>query len=80
MIPKIKTHAAQAASVTPETMPLTGYIRLNKLIKFVPLSKSSIWRLSKKDKFPRPVKITDNCTVWKCEAVHAWLNSKELSQ
>ena len=54
----------------------TGYIRMASLTKIVPLVPSSIWRLVKKGTFPKPVKLSENCTAWKVEEVRAWLDAK----
>jgi prophage regulatory protein len=59
------------------TLPESGLIRMAQLVKVLPISKNTIWRLSKLGKFPKPVKLTENTTAWKCQDVHAWLASKE---
>ncbi len=65
--------------IANQQLPTTGYIRIVDLVKFIPLSKNSIWRLSKTGKFPKPVKLSEKCTAWKCEAVHEWLASREVA-
>ncbi len=62
-----------------ENLPTSGLIRMAQLVKFLPISKNTIWRLSKLGKFPKPVKLTENTTAWKCEEVHAWLASREAA-
>jgi prophage regulatory protein len=55
------------------------FIRLKEVLRQVPISRSSVWRLAKLGKFPRPVRLTDRCTAWKQEEIQAWLASKETA-
>ncbi len=68
------------AKPEPDKLPESGYIRIDTLIKFLPLSKSSIWRLSKNKKFPQPIRLSEGVTAWKADDIHAWLASKEAAQ
>jgi len=61
-------------------LPSAGYIRMNDLTKIIPLVASSIWRMVKKGTFPKPVKLSENCTAWKVEEVRAWLDSKAADE
>jgi len=62
---------------TTETLPETGYIRLETLVKFIPFGRSTIWRKSKQGTFPKPVKLSANITAWRAEDVRAWMSDKE---
>ena len=55
-----------------------GYIRVNALTKIIPFSASTIWRKAKSGSFPKPIKLSEQVTAWKCEDVRAWMNAKEL--
>ena len=68
------SHRAKPKPVL-QTLPETGYIRLDKLLVFVPYSPATVWRKIKKDKFPKPVKLSDRVTAWRVEEVRAWLDS-----
>ncbi len=63
-----------------QKLPATGYIRIAYLVTFLTLSKPTIWRLVKAGKFPKPIKLSEQCTAWKAEAVHEWLASLESAQ
>jgi predicted DNA-binding transcriptional regulator AlpA len=43
----------------------------------LPLHPNSIWRLVKAGKFPKPIKLSEGCTVWRLEDVEAWEKSRE---
>jgi predicted DNA-binding transcriptional regulator AlpA len=62
------------------TMPMTGYVRLSRLITFIPLSASTIWRKSRAGTFPKPYKLSENSTAWKCSEVLEWQKEMEMTQ
>jgi prophage regulatory protein len=62
----------------PATLPLSGYIRVNALIKIIPFSTSTIWRKSKSGDFPKPIKLSEQVTAWRVEDVRAWMQAKDL--
>ena len=39
----------------------------------VPISKTTLWDMVKKSKFPAPVKLSERCTAWRVEDVKQWL-------
>jgi len=55
------------------------YLRAKDLAKRLGLSVNTIWRLSKQDKFPKPIKLSEKVTVWKSSDVLSWLASKEAA-
>ena len=70
-------HSKNEQRIAEQQLPKTGYVRMADLIKFIPVSKSSIWRMSKAGKFPKGVKLSEKVTAWKAQEVQAWLESKE---
>jgi|GEM_PF-966439 len=57
-------------------LPATGFIRQKPLIPmFVPFSSATLWRKVQRNEFPRPVKLSERVTAWRCEDVHAWLQA-----
>ncbi len=61
----------------PATLPESGYIRVNDLIKIIPFSASTVWRKAKKGSFPTPIKLSEQITAWRVEDVRAWMASTE---
>ncbi len=48
------------------------FYRLPHLTKRIGVSGSSIWAWVKKGTFPKPVKLSPNCTAWTAESVEKW--------
>ena len=60
--------------MTPEK-----YYRLPELQELVPLSRSVIYDMIARGKFPRPVKLTARVSAWKSSEVAAWLAEREAA-
>lgn len=55
-------------------LPTTGYVRESKLVPHIlPVSRATLWRMVKADKFPKPIKLSSRITAWRVEDVRAWL-------
>jgi len=63
--------------LTQDPLKAGSNLRVSALAIRLGLSKSTIWRLVREGKFPKPIKLSDKVTVWKAEAVLEWLESKE---
>lgn len=42
----------------------------------IPVSAKTIWEWVRKGQFPKPVKLSDNVTVWRKSDIDAWLEDK----
>ncbi|MBL7090398.1 MAG: AlpA family phage regulatory protein [Acidovorax sp.] len=51
----------------------TGFVRQSLLLRFVPFSKSTLWRRVKAGLFPAPVRISVGITAWRAEDVRHWI-------
>jgi predicted DNA-binding transcriptional regulator AlpA len=51
-------------------LPPTGFVRQRLLLRFVPFSKSKLWRRVKAGDFPAPVRLSAGVTAWRAEEVH----------
>lgn len=61
--------------------PISGFYRLPKMRELLGLSNTTIWELSRHDPdFPKPVKLTSQCTAWRADEVQAWMESRERVQ
>ncbi len=56
--------------------PATQFLRLNHLKERLGISGSSIWSWVKQGKFPKPIKLSDNCTAWVEDDIEAWAQSR----
>lgn len=61
-------HCAERA-----TLPDTGFVRQKLLLRFVPFSKSTLWRRVKAGLFPAPVQLSIGITAWRAEDIRRWI-------
>jgi len=53
-----------------KNLPETGLLRVNQILRFIPISRSSWWAGVKTGRFPKPFKLGERTTVWKaCEII-----------
>ena len=52
------------------------FYRLPQIKAKLKVSSSSIWSWVKAGKFPKPIKLSENCTAWNAADVEAWAQSR----
>lgn len=52
------------------------FYRLPQLKQRLGVSGSTIWNWIKQGKFPRGVKLSENCTAWSASDLEAWVQSR----
>jgi predicted DNA-binding transcriptional regulator AlpA len=57
-----------------KNLPETGLLRLNQILRFIPISRSAWWAGVKNGRFPKSFKLGERTTVWKVEDVRALIN------
>ena len=58
---------------TQQTTPHAAqFYRLPHLKNLLGVSGSSIWAWVKAGKFPKPVKLSENCTAWSAADIERW--------
>jgi len=62
-----------AAKDQPPTLPTVGMCRWDTLSQFVPISRESWRKLVNAGKAPKPVKLSERCTMYPNAEVHRWL-------
>jgi len=65
--------AASGLPIQFVALPSTGFVRQSLLLRFVPFSKSTLWRRVKTGDFPSPVKLSSGITAWRAEDLHRWI-------
>ncbi len=45
-------------------------------VGLLPVSEKTIWTWVKQGKFPQPIKMSDNVTVWRMSEVQAWIDAQ----
>lgn len=58
------------------TLPPQGMSRAKDVLQFVPVCRSTLWKMVKDGKFPQPIKLSTNVTVWRNADVLAWLEQQ----
>lgn len=61
----------------PLTLPETGFVRLNHLLKLIPVSDATIRRWVEAGIFPKPVKLGLQMHGWRVEDVRSWMAARE---
>lgn len=57
------------------TLPNTGFVRLPQILSVIPVGRTTWWTGVKAGKYPAPIKLGANTTVWKAEDIHALIAS-----
>jgi predicted DNA-binding transcriptional regulator AlpA len=70
MTPRAKTSGQKEQ---PATLPTVGMSRWDTLSHFVPISRESWRKLVNAGKAPKPVKLSERCTMYPNAEVHRWL-------
>jgi predicted DNA-binding transcriptional regulator AlpA len=52
-----------------QNLPETGLLRVNQILRFIPISRSSWWAGVKSGRFPKPIKLSERVTVWRCSDI-----------
>jgi len=50
-------------------LPETGFVRLNTILKIIPVSKSTWWAGVKSGRFPKSIKLGLRTTAWRVEDI-----------
>ena len=51
-------------------------LRFSEVQKIIPVSRSTIFRWVRNDKFPAPINLGPNTRAWREEDIRAWLDNK----
>jgi hypothetical protein len=64
------------APFDPSGASFYGFVRQKTLLQeYVPFSAATLWRLINAGKFPKPVKVTDQITVWRLNEIREWMKN-----
>lgn len=56
----------------------SAFLRQSTLLQnYVPFSAATLWRLVKAGRFPRPIKVTNQITAWRCSDIEDWVKDPE---
>lgn len=51
-------------------------LRLKSVLTKTGLTRATLYRLIKKDQFPRQIKISDRCVGWPDDLVQQWIDAR----
>ncbi len=60
-------------------LPEHGYIRQAELLRLLPFSPSTLWRLVAANKFVQPVRLSERVTAWPVKDVRDWIESRKTA-
>ena len=69
--------SAQRETDRPAGLHEDGCCRLDELLRYVPMSKSTVWAHVKAGTFPKPFKLSIRVTAWSRKSVAEWLAARE---
>ncbi len=61
-------------------LPQTGFVRLPQILAVIPIGKSTWWAGVKSQRYPQPIKLGANTTVWRAEDIHALIKNLAASE
>lgn len=67
------TPAASAVPIDTDDRIVTT----EELLARVPLDRSTVWRMVRENRFPKPIRLTPARNGWRWSAVLAWLKDRE---
>jgi predicted DNA-binding transcriptional regulator AlpA len=60
-----------------QTLEKSGYLRIDQILKLIPIGKSTWWAGVKSGRFPPGYKAGPNTTMWKASDIEALLTKFE---
>jgi len=57
-------------------IPQTGFLRLDEVLKFIPVGKSTWWKWVKDGIAPKSIKLSERITAWKAEDIKLFIDQK----
>jgi predicted DNA-binding transcriptional regulator AlpA len=63
-----------------ETAANHGFMRQKELMKMLPFSPATLWRMVKAGTFVKPVKLSTRITAWNRLDVYEWMNKQGVQK
>jgi prophage regulatory protein len=63
-----------------KNLPETGFIRLSQILKVFPVGRSSFWAGIKTGKYPKPIKLSPRCAVWRVQDIRKLIASYQVKK
>lgn len=62
------------------SLPTHGLSRAKDVLKLIPVSRTTLWRMVQNGKFPKPIKLSDHATAWRNQDILDWLEAQGVNQ
>lgn len=62
-----------------EIVEMAEILRIKKVCELTGLSRTTLWRLERAEKFPDRVQLSDRAVGWRWKDVEAWIKSRPLA-
>lgn len=60
-------------------LPETGFVRLDTILKIIPVGRTTWWNGVKSGRFPKPIKLGPRTTAWRTEDIRALIEQNAKS-
>lgn len=67
----------QAQTALPKAK-LTRFIKIPKVLELTQIGRTTLWRLVKNGKFPKPIHIGPNSIAWRESDYESWAANPEM--
>jgi prophage regulatory protein len=67
------------SSIFVEPKPNVYVVRMRQLVALVGLSRSTIYVLVSKGRFPVPIRLGDKAVGWRIDEIEQWVNARPSS-
>lgn len=57
-------------------MTYSQLIKISQVTQLTALSTSSIYRLIREDRFPKPIKLSERASAWRLEDIETWIAAR----
>ncbi len=55
---------------------MTRLMRLPEVLQFTGLPRSTVYAMTNKGNFPKPVKLSERSSAWRSDEIQAWIESR----
>ncbi len=62
--------------ISSDPIHMTGLLRLEQVLRLIPLSKSTWWAGCREGRFPQPLHLSKRVTVWKASDIQRLIDGE----
>ena len=69
----------KGVSMTTTILKADRILRVDEVCETIGVSRTTLWRMSRRGEFPRPLRITDYLRGWRASTVAEWLEGRQAA-